>query len=199
MTKQDMYSPFGKMWFLTDKDVFYEEFMMESEVFNLLKISDDFFTYDSPLGIFFNEFKRLSSMQDDLFSYEIGITEDFYFLCIEQPHDNLKNDDLDIYEPRVCYDENEKIYAEAMILINKKLGLKHMKNIRTRGYMNGTRKYNGLRKNHGWNMGFRKSILMILIMFVECSILKLDTLNGPLVIIRKMDITMEENYQESFE
>ncbi|GKB80203.1 hypothetical protein Tco_0947098 [Tanacetum coccineum] len=109
------------MWFFTDKDVFEEEYMIESEVFNLLKISDDFFTYDSPLGMVFDEFKRLSSMEDDLFTYEIGVVKDFYFPCIEHPHDNLTNDDLDVYEPRVCYDENEQIYAGATILINKRL------------------------------------------------------------------------------
>ncbi|GJV43987.1 hypothetical protein Tco_1428523 [Tanacetum coccineum] len=60
-------------------------------------------------------------MEDDLFTCELGIVKDFYFPCIEQPHDNLTNDDLDVYEPRVCYDENEQIYAEAVILINKRL------------------------------------------------------------------------------
>ncbi|GJW29509.1 hypothetical protein Tco_0046384 [Tanacetum coccineum] len=49
----------------------------------------------------------------------VEILEDFYFPCIEQPHDNLKNGGLDVYEPRVCY--NEQIYAEAVILINLRL------------------------------------------------------------------------------
>nr|GEV19986.1 hypothetical protein [Tanacetum cinerariifolium] len=60
-------------------------------------------------------------MEDDLFTYELGIIKDFHFPCIEQPHDNLANDDLDVYEPRVCYDENEQIYAEAVVIINKRL------------------------------------------------------------------------------
>ncbi|GKC69723.1 hypothetical protein Tco_1115606 [Tanacetum coccineum] len=116
-----MYSPFGKMWYLADKDVFEEEYMIESEVFDLLKISDDLFTYDTPLGMVFDEFKRLSSTEDDLFTYEMGFVDDFYFPCIKKPDDNLTNDDFDVYEPRVCYDENEQIYAEAMILFNKRL------------------------------------------------------------------------------
>ncbi|GJY44964.1 hypothetical protein Tco_0433177 [Tanacetum coccineum] len=95
--------------------------MIESEVFDVLKISDNFFTYDTPLGMVFDEFKRLSSLEDNLFTYELGIVEDFYFPCIEQPHDNLTNDDLDVFEPRVCYNENEQIYVEAVILINKRL------------------------------------------------------------------------------
>nr|GEV96383.1 hypothetical protein [Tanacetum cinerariifolium] len=28
--------------------------------------------------------------------------------------------DLDVYEPRVCYDENDRIYAEAVIFVNKR-------------------------------------------------------------------------------
>ncbi|GKA31017.1 hypothetical protein Tco_0717322 [Tanacetum coccineum] len=95
--------------------------MIESEVFDLLKISDNLFTYDSPLGMVFDEFKRLSSMEDDLSTYELEVIEDFYFSCIEQPHDSLTNDDLGVYEPRVCYEENEQIYAEVVILINKRL------------------------------------------------------------------------------
>nr|GEX56200.1 hypothetical protein [Tanacetum cinerariifolium] len=60
-------------------------------------------------------------MDDNLFTYELGIVDDFYYPFIEQQHDSLINDDLDVYEPRVCYDGDEKIYAEAMILINKRL------------------------------------------------------------------------------
>nr|GEU28932.1 zf-BED domain-containing protein [Tanacetum cinerariifolium] len=116
-----MYSPFGKVLYLEDKDTFEEEYKIESEVFELLKISDDLFSYDTPFEIVFNEFRRLSSMEDNLFPYKLGVVEDSYFLCIEQPHDNLKNDDLDVYEPRVCYDENKQIYAEVVILINKRL------------------------------------------------------------------------------
>ncbi|GJV43396.1 hypothetical protein Tco_1427932 [Tanacetum coccineum] len=58
-------------------------------------------------------------MEDNLFTYELGVVKDSYFPCIEQPHDNLKNGDLDVYEPLVCYHENEQTYAKAVILINK--------------------------------------------------------------------------------
>ncbi|GJY79028.1 hypothetical protein Tco_0484829 [Tanacetum coccineum] len=60
-------------------------------------------------------------MEDDLFAYELGVIDDFYFPCIEQPCDNLKNGDLDVYEPQQCYDEYERIFAEAVILIDNKL------------------------------------------------------------------------------
>ncbi|GJQ95047.1 hypothetical protein Tco_0006186 [Tanacetum coccineum] len=59
-------------------------------------------------------------MEDDLFTYELGVLEDFYFLCVEQPYDNLKNGDLDIYEPRQCYDEYKRI-IEAVILTDDRL------------------------------------------------------------------------------
>ncbi|GJR02851.1 putative reverse transcriptase domain-containing protein [Tanacetum coccineum] len=38
-----------------------------------------------------------------------------------KPHDNLKNSDLDVYEPRQCYDEYERMFAEAVILIDDRL------------------------------------------------------------------------------
>ncbi|GKB18148.1 hypothetical protein Tco_0852071, partial [Tanacetum coccineum] len=95
---------------------FEENFKVDAEMFNLIKINDDLFTYNTPLGVVFDEFNRLSSMEDDLFTYELGVVEDFYFPCVEQSYDER---DLNIYEARVCHDECEKIYAEAVILINK--------------------------------------------------------------------------------
>ncbi|GKC23799.1 hypothetical protein Tco_1025949 [Tanacetum coccineum] len=72
-----------------------KEYELESKVFDLLNIDLDLFTYDTPLEIIFDEFKRLSSIEDDLFAYELGVLEDSNFPCFEQPYDNLKNDDLD--------------------------------------------------------------------------------------------------------
>ncbi|GJZ89037.1 gag-pol polyprotein [Tanacetum coccineum] len=95
---------------------FEENFKVDAEMFNLIKINDNLFTYNTPLGVVFDEFKRLSSMEDDLFTYELGVVEDFYFPCVEQSYDERE---LNIYEARVCHDECEKIYAEAVILINK--------------------------------------------------------------------------------
>ncbi|GKF09923.1 hypothetical protein Tco_0044147, partial [Tanacetum coccineum] len=34
---------------------------------------------------------------------------------------NSDDGDLDVYEPRVYYDENDKIYAKAVIFVNKRL------------------------------------------------------------------------------
>ncbi|GKC16309.1 hypothetical protein Tco_1013091 [Tanacetum coccineum] len=60
-------------------------------------------------------------MEDDLFTYEMGVLEDSYFPCVKQPYDDLENRNLDIYELRQCYNENERIFAEPVILINNKL------------------------------------------------------------------------------
>nr|GFA30628.1 hypothetical protein [Tanacetum cinerariifolium]GFA40361.1 hypothetical protein [Tanacetum cinerariifolium] len=57
-------------------------------------------------------------MGDNLFTCELGVVKDFYFLCVEQSHDE---GDLSIYEGRACYDENDWTYAEAVILIDKRL------------------------------------------------------------------------------
>ncbi|GJR07996.1 hypothetical protein Tco_0790648 [Tanacetum coccineum] len=58
---------------------------------------------------------------DDLFAYKVGVVEDFYFSCVKQPCDDLENGDLDVYEPRRCYDEYERMFAEAVILIDNRL------------------------------------------------------------------------------
>nr|GEV44880.1 reverse transcriptase domain-containing protein [Tanacetum cinerariifolium] len=97
------------------------EYEIESEVFDLLKINLDLFTCDTPLRTIFDEFRRLSRMEDNLFAYELGVLDDFYFPCVEQLYDNLKNGDLDIYEPRQCYDEYERMFAESVILIDDTL------------------------------------------------------------------------------
>ncbi|GKB03087.1 hypothetical protein Tco_0831176 [Tanacetum coccineum] len=57
------------------------EYAIEIKVFNLLEIDADLFTYETPLGMVVNEFKGLSSMENDLFTYELGIIEDIYFPC----------------------------------------------------------------------------------------------------------------------
>nr|GEU87064.1 putative reverse transcriptase domain-containing protein [Tanacetum cinerariifolium] len=75
-----------------------KEYKLEYEVFDLLKIDVDLLTCDTPLGMIFDEFSRLSSMEDDLFAYEVGVLEDSCFSCVEQPYDALENGDLDIYE-----------------------------------------------------------------------------------------------------
>nr|GEU93370.1 hypothetical protein [Tanacetum cinerariifolium] len=92
-----------------------------SDAFDLLKINANLFTCNTPLGMIFDEFSRLSRMDDNLFTYEVKILEPSYAQSVEQQYDKLENGDLDVYEPSVCYDENEKIYARDMILINKKL------------------------------------------------------------------------------
>ncbi|GJT40773.1 hypothetical protein Tco_0940638 [Tanacetum coccineum] len=89
----------------------------ESEIPGLLMIDDDLFTCDTPLGMIFNEFNRLSGMEDDLFTYEVKIHELSYSLSVEQQMEDLDNGNLDVYERKLCYDEYEKMYAEAESVI----------------------------------------------------------------------------------
>nr|GEY97592.1 zinc finger, CCHC-type [Tanacetum cinerariifolium] len=86
----------------------YGWMMVETEVLNLLKISDDLFSYETPLRMTFEEFKRLSSINDNLFDYEVKIPpmpvvcykrqfED-YFEIKRKRHTYAKELDLD-YNP----------------------------------------------------------------------------------------------------
>ncbi|GKC46318.1 hypothetical protein Tco_1064040 [Tanacetum coccineum] len=88
----------------------------ESQTLWILQNEDDLFTYETPLGMTFTEFNRLSGMDDDLFTYEVRIPGLSY-----PPHGKQQCDDpeyckdLDIYEPRICYDENKGIYDEPIV------------------------------------------------------------------------------------
>ncbi|GJT21949.1 hypothetical protein Tco_0891886 [Tanacetum coccineum] len=91
------------------------------EKLGLLKINDDSFACNTPLGTIFNEFSRLSEMDDDLFTYKVEIPGLPTIPCDKKEGDDSDDGDLDIYEPRVCYDDNERIYAKAVIFVNKRL------------------------------------------------------------------------------
>ncbi|GKA21573.1 reverse transcriptase domain-containing protein, partial [Tanacetum coccineum] len=41
--------------------------------------------------------------------------------CDKKEEDDSGGGDLDVYKPRVCYDENDGIYTEVMIFVNKRL------------------------------------------------------------------------------
>ncbi|GJX69564.1 hypothetical protein Tco_0305291 [Tanacetum coccineum] len=51
------------------------EYEPESDAFDLLKIDPNLFTCDTFLGTIFDEFRPLSSVKDDLFTYELGVYE----------------------------------------------------------------------------------------------------------------------------
>ncbi|GJW02040.1 hypothetical protein Tco_1560896 [Tanacetum coccineum] len=93
----------------------------ELEKLGFLKISEDSFSWNTPLRNLCAEFNRLSEIDEDLFTYEVVIPKLASIPCDPKEEDDLDNGDLDIYEPRACYDENDRIYAEAVIFVNKKL------------------------------------------------------------------------------
>ncbi|GJT24129.1 hypothetical protein Tco_0894066 [Tanacetum coccineum] len=70
----------------------------ESEVLGLLKINDALFTHDTSLGTIFDEFNRLSGMNDDLFTYEIEIPGLSYVTCAAQQVDDSDDGDLYVFK-----------------------------------------------------------------------------------------------------
>ncbi|GJS81004.1 ribonuclease H-like domain-containing protein [Tanacetum coccineum] len=53
--------------------------------------------------------------------YEDEIPSRLSIPCDSKEEGDSDDEDLDIYEPRVCYDEKDRIYTEAMIFVNKRL------------------------------------------------------------------------------
>nr|GEV44697.1 importin-beta domain, armadillo-type fold protein [Tanacetum cinerariifolium] len=90
----------------------------EFEKLGLLVMDDDLFTYDTQLGMIFDEFYRLNKIDNDLFPYKIEVPKPSR--CEEQTS-NPTHNDLMKYEWKISYEECKKIYAEAMIFINKRL------------------------------------------------------------------------------
>ncbi|GJX85763.1 hypothetical protein Tco_0336537 [Tanacetum coccineum] len=72
--------------------------------------------------ILYQAYGRKAHLLEDKQIPSVGVfDEEFYFSCVEQPYDNFKNGDLDIYEPRQCYDEYERMFVEAVILTDDRL------------------------------------------------------------------------------
>ncbi|GJW23327.1 hypothetical protein Tco_0033949 [Tanacetum coccineum] len=63
----------------------------------------------------------LLMIDDDLFICEVKISKLYYSPSVKQQMDDLDNGNLDVYERKLCYDDNEGIYAEAVIFVNKRL------------------------------------------------------------------------------
>nr|GFA53898.1 hypothetical protein [Tanacetum cinerariifolium] len=91
----------------------------------LLKINDDLFAYDTPLRAIFNEFNRLREMDDDLFTYEVGIPRLSFISCdkfvrlidvtVEQWLE-LKYGD----QSTVSYEENKEKSGDDELVLPKK-------------------------------------------------------------------------------
>ncbi|GJU57382.1 hypothetical protein Tco_1235148 [Tanacetum coccineum] len=56
-----------------------------------------------------------------LFTFEVGIPRLPTIPGDMKEEDNSNDGDLDVYEPQICYDENDEIYAKAVIFVNKRL------------------------------------------------------------------------------
>ncbi|GJV77818.1 hypothetical protein Tco_1509402 [Tanacetum coccineum] len=81
-------------------------------------INDNSFACNTQVRTLCDEFNRLSRIDNDLFTYESEVPKPSR--CDKQTSKPTHND-LEEYEWKISYDECEKIYAEAMIFINKRL------------------------------------------------------------------------------
>ncbi|GKD90418.1 hypothetical protein Tco_1365925, partial [Tanacetum coccineum] len=88
-----------------------------SKKFGLLKINDDSFGCNTPLGAIFNEFNRLSGMNDDLFTYEVELPGLSSIPCDKEQGDDLDDGDLDGYEPRLHV--LKKLYFLSLLIMSK--------------------------------------------------------------------------------
>ncbi|GKA69998.1 hypothetical protein Tco_0776062 [Tanacetum coccineum] len=87
----------------------------EFEQLGFLKINDGSFYGNTQLGTLCDEFNRLSSIDNDLFTYEIEVP---IYSGSDKQASSPTHNDLEDYEEKISYEECEKIYAEAVILIN---------------------------------------------------------------------------------
>nr|GFA30361.1 SGNH hydrolase-type esterase domain-containing protein [Tanacetum cinerariifolium] len=69
----------------------------ESEVLGLLEMRDDVFTCETPLGMIFDEFNRLSGMDDDLFTNKVGILGCLFPMWQFKDYMEIKRK-IDVYE-----------------------------------------------------------------------------------------------------
>ncbi|GJQ93716.1 hypothetical protein Tco_0004855 [Tanacetum coccineum] len=143
MVKQSMDSSYEKLWYLADEDDEEETYVFDMNEFPAIQIHNnlssklagtheslysthnekyDATTCDFSLALEFLQASKSHTVGPvyslDTFKEEY---KDSYFPCVKQSHADLENGNLDIYEPRQCYDEYERTVAEAIILIDNRL------------------------------------------------------------------------------
>nr|GEZ25823.1 hypothetical protein [Tanacetum cinerariifolium] len=74
----------------------------ETEIIWMFEIKDDLFNCDIPLGMTFNEFNRLSGMNDDLFTYKIRgddeeVVNDKKLFDLKETHVNEDDEVAEIF------------------------------------------------------------------------------------------------------
>ncbi|GKE12786.1 hypothetical protein Tco_1416337, partial [Tanacetum coccineum] len=90
----------------------------EFENLGFLEINDDSFACNLQVGTLCDEFNRLSRIDNDMFTYETEVPKPSQ--CDKQTS-NPTHNDLKEYEWKISYNECKKIYAEAVIFVNKRL------------------------------------------------------------------------------
>ncbi|GKB38953.1 hypothetical protein Tco_0883895 [Tanacetum coccineum] len=108
---QEYKSPSSDKGLVTMTKVIKEEF----EQLGFLEINDGSLDGNTQLGTLCDEFNRLSSIDNDLFTYEIEVP---IYSGSDKQASSPTHNDLEDYEEKISYEECEKIYAEAVIFIN---------------------------------------------------------------------------------
>ncbi|GKE02615.1 hypothetical protein Tco_1390598 [Tanacetum coccineum] len=186
----------------------------EFEKLEDLKVKDVSLTCDTSLKIFNNEFNRLSGMDDDLFTYEVEVTNILYDSNkddeSEQRISHEADDDMGYDPSDVAFTEwlrgddevkltdeefsdNEDKVAEVFRIDTNIFDFETpilMMNIRMIGSMNGTKIYHGLMRNHGLKLEFGHNQNQSNTL-VSLSTIKLGVRNGQPVVGERMDTVME--------
>ncbi|GJR18187.1 hypothetical protein Tco_0966714 [Tanacetum coccineum] len=192
----------------------------EFEKLDSVKISNVSLTCNTSLEIFNEEFIRMSRMEEDLFTYEVEITEVTNVPCDLKKEDGSKqqmshesDDDME-YDPSDARGDDEveltdeessdsddedevaKIFRieTNMYLLKILMDLRLTKNIRKIGYMSGIKMCHGCMKDHGRRMEYGRNQLQLNII-VSHIIIKEGVRSGLPVAGKMMDIVMEETYQ----
>ncbi|GJU19022.1 hypothetical protein Tco_1146988 [Tanacetum coccineum] len=90
----------------------------EFENLGFLEINFNSFACSTQVGTLCDEFNRLSRINNDRFTYETEVPKPSR--CDKQTS-NPTHNDLEENEWKISYDEYEKIYADVVIFINKRL------------------------------------------------------------------------------
>nr|GEV48808.1 hypothetical protein [Tanacetum cinerariifolium] len=154
--------------------------------------------------------------------YEVEIPGLPSISCDKKEGDDSDDGKLDIYEPRVRYNENDGIYAEVVIFVNQRLV--RLMDVTVEQWLDligddeveltdeeffnldnenlidkdevakifRTKEYHRFLRNRGQKMKFP---LMTSIIFGSLSVLRMAKLNGPHEIQMMKVSTIEENYQ----
>ncbi|GJX92863.1 hypothetical protein Tco_0347449 [Tanacetum coccineum] len=152
------------LWLFQDKVRMTKVIKGEFEKIKNVMVEDVSLTCDTPLEVFNNEVSRLSGMDDDLFTYEVKVSNIPCNSNMDGDSEHEADDDIG-YDPSDIRgdDEVELIDEESSddmdevaetYLLRTLMDSRPMKITRMIGSMNGTRTYHGSMRSHGLTSEF---------------------------------------------